>query len=113
MNKKLIVQTTASVALLLSPLAAFAQDVIPRFGFIGGTLEQAIFSILTGFLVLVGIAALIVLVIGGIRYIISAGNEDEVGKAKNTILYAVVGLVVVALALAILRFVASVIQGMV
>jgi hypothetical protein len=45
------------------------------------------------------------LIVGGIRYTMSAGNEKSVGAAKNTILYAIIGVVVAVLAYAIVNFV--------
>jgi hypothetical protein len=55
--------------------------------------------------VVVGIAAVIMIIIGGFRYITSGGKQESVTAAKNTILYAVIGLVIVALAQVIVRFV--------
>ncbi len=55
----------------------------------------------------VGVAAVIMIMVGGLRYVTSNGDSGQVGNAKNTILYAVVGLIVVALAQIIVRFVVS------
>jgi hypothetical protein len=55
--------------------------------------------------VVVGIVAVIMIIIGGFRYITSGGKQESVTAAKNTILYAVIGLVIVALAQVIVRFV--------
>lgn len=52
----------------------------------------------------VGIIAVIMLIVGGLKYITSSGDSSNVNSAKNTILYAVVGLVIVALAQVIVRF---------
>ena len=57
------------------------------------------------FSVLVGIVAVIMIIIGGFRYITSGGDSGNVTGAKNTILYAIVGLVIVALAQFIVKFV--------
>ncbi len=53
----------------------------------------------------VGVVAVVMIIVGGLRYITSGGDSGNVTGAKNTILYAVVGLVVVALAQVIVRFV--------
>lgn len=53
----------------------------------------------------VGVAAVVMIIIGGFRYITSGGKQETVTGAKNTIVYAVVGLVVVALAQIIVHFV--------
>ena len=55
--------------------------------------------------VIVGIIAVIMIIFAGFRYITSGGASDKVGNAKNTILYALIGLVVVALAQLIVKFV--------
>lgn len=62
-------------------------------------------------LYIVGIVAVIMLIIGGIRYVISGGDSKKVTDAKNTILYAIIGLVIALLAFAIVNFVVSVIPG--
>jgi len=53
----------------------------------------------------VGVAAVIMIIVGGLKYILSQGEGSNTASAKNTILYAIVGLVVVALAQVIVRFV--------
>jgi hypothetical protein len=49
--------------------------------------------------------ALLVVTLGGLKYVLSQGNPQETAKAKNTILAALVGLVVCLLAFSIVRFV--------
>ena len=58
-------------------------------------------------LYIVGIIAVIMLIIGGIRYVISGGDSKKVTDAKNTVLYAIIGLVISFLAFAIVNFVIS------
>lgn len=55
----------------------------------------------------VGAIAIIMIIYGGFRYITSGGSSEGVGTAKNTLIYAIVGLVIVALAQIIVRFVLS------
>lgn len=55
--------------------------------------------------IIVGVVAVIMIIIGGLRYITSGGSDTSVTGAKNTILYAVIGLVIVALAQVLVRFV--------
>ncbi len=57
------------------------------------------------FSLIVGVISVIMIIIGGLKYITSGGDSGNVTGAKNTILYAVVGLVVVALAQFVVRFV--------
>lgn len=56
-------------------------------------------------LFLIGAISVIMLIIGGIRYTISGGDSGQVTSAKNTILYAIVGIVVALLAFAVVNFV--------
>ena len=53
----------------------------------------------------IGILAVIMIIWGGIRYVLSGGDSGAVSSAKKTILYAVVGLIVAILAYAIVNFV--------
>lgn len=55
----------------------------------------------------VGIVSVIMIIVGGFKYITSGGASDKVTGAKNTIIYAIIGLVIVALAQFIVRFVVS------
>lgn len=66
------------------------------------SIVEEIINILT---IIVGVIAVIMIIIGGLRYITSGGDSNKVSSAKNTILYAIIGLVIVALAQVIVRFV--------
>lgn len=52
-----------------------------------------------------GILAVIFIIIGGIRYIVSQGDEKSIKSAKDTIMYAIIGLLLAILAFAIVNFV--------
>ncbi len=54
-----------------------------------------------------GIVAVIVIIIAGYMYTTSAGDAGGIKKAKNMILYSVVGIVVIGLAFVITQFVAG------
>lgn len=62
-------------------------------------------TVINIFSLIVGVIAVIMIIIGGLKYITSGGESANITGAKNTILYAVIGLVVVALAQFIVRFV--------
>jgi hypothetical protein len=49
--------------------------------------------------------------IGGLKYVLSGGNPQETAKAKETVLYALIGLIISALALVIVVVVTRLIQG--
>ncbi|HET9411448.1 MAG TPA: hypothetical protein VFO38_01205 [Candidatus Saccharimonadales bacterium] len=55
----------------------------------------------------VGAIAVIMIIIGGIRYVTSAGEQAAITGAKNTILYAIVGVIVAIAAYAIVNFVTT------
>lgn len=57
--------------------------------------------------IIVGIVAVIMIIVGGLKYITSGGDSNSITSAKNTIMYAVVGLVIVILAQTIVKFVVS------
>ena len=58
-------------------------------------------------LYIVGVVAVIMLIIGGIKYVVSGGDAKKVTDAKNTVLYAIIGLIIAFLAFAIVNFVIS------
>jgi energy-converting hydrogenase Eha subunit B len=57
------------------------------------------------FSVIVGAVAIIMIIYGGFRYITSGGDSGRVGNAKNTLIYAIIGLIIVALAQFIVKYV--------
>src|SRR5574344_1253072 len=68
--------------------------------------ENGIFSRFTTIALLaVGAISVIMLIYGGIRYILSGGDSKKVTDAKNTILYAIIGLVISLLSYAIVNFI--------
>ena len=68
--------------------------------------QTPIFRLITNVLLfIIGAVSVIMLIIGGIRYVISQGDSTAVTNAKNTILYAVIGIVVSLLAYALVNFV--------
>jgi Type IV secretion system pilin len=56
-------------------------------------------------LYIIGAISVLMLIYGGIRYTLSAGQTANVEAAKNTILYAIIGIIVAVLAFAIVNFV--------
>ncbi len=68
-------------------------------------INDLIGDVINLFSVIVGVVAVIMIIIGGFKYITSAGDSTNVSSAKNTILYAIIGLIIVALSQTIVRFV--------
>lgn len=75
----------------------------------GGTsrVNSIIKTIINVFSIIVGVVAVIMIIFGGFRYITSGGKQESISSAKNTILYAIIGLIIVALAQIIVKFVLS------
>jgi len=95
--------TTGASALTMkegADSARGADQVADLFGATG------IFTTVTNTLLfIVGAISVIMVVFGGLRYVISGGDSANITAAKNTILYAVVGLIVAMLAYAVINFV--------
>ncbi len=64
-------------------------------------------KVINVFSIIVGIVAVIMVIYGGFRYITSGGDSGRVGNAKNTLIYAIIGLIIVALAQFLVHFVLS------
>jgi hypothetical protein len=73
---------------------------------------NASLTVITNTLLLaIGFVSVVMLIIGGFRYVLSNGNEKSVTGAKDTILYAIIGVVVALLAYAIINFVLGTFSG--
>lgn len=73
-------------------------------------ISMVVTNIIKGFIGVVGMVCLIMIVYGGAKYMTSAGNPDKIKSAKNTILYAVIGVVIAVLSFAIVNFVIGIIK---
>ena len=111
--KVFAVSAALSVALFLTPHASAFEGTIQSgadaargngqtanlFGSTG------IFSTITNVLLFIlGAISVIMIIIGGLRYVISGGNSTNVTAAKNTILYAIVGVIIALQSYAIINF---------
>lgn len=105
---------------MLSLQKAFASngDLFGEVPDIGGvdagndtnSVREAVLSVLDIILSFMALVAVVFIVIAGIRLVISQGEEAEKDKAKKTIFYVIIGLVVILLAQAIVRFLASFVE---
>lgn len=86
---------------LLLLLAALDVSPLPQIGFDGNNLFARIIQFFFGLLAAI---SFITIVFGGFRYVISRGEPANVAKAKDTILYALIGLVVSFSAFGITNF---------
>lgn len=95
-----------------SPVDCIRQGSDDVGGDAGGmTLEEGITNIVNILLFVLGAIAVIMIIIGGIRYATSNGDASSTKAAKDTILYAVIGLVVAILSYAIVNFVIDAFAG--
>ncbi|MSR68682.1 hypothetical protein EXS66_02770 [Candidatus Saccharibacteria bacterium] len=95
-----------AAGLAFIPRAALGADPIqitlPSQGL---TVDQLVVGIINILIYVSGAASVITIIVGGIMMTVSAGNDATIAKARNAILYAVIGLVVSILAFSILNFV--------
>ena len=107
------------VALLMPSAPAFAQS--PGEQMQGGlnnigansarSFDSTVEIAINAFLFIIGAVSVIMIIYGGFKYVTSAGESSAVASAKNTILYAVVGLVIAILAYTIASFVVGTFNG--
>lgn len=107
----------ASCALMLAPAvgvsaldgASDARDAVKdlQTGGDDTTVEGGITDLVNVLLFALGAVAVIMIIFGGFRMVTSNGNADQIKSGKNTIMYAVIGLIVAILAYAIVNFVVN------
>lgn len=110
-SRLMLAAALAAVVAVITPVKAFAAEdaqnllnqITPSWA--PTSLTGAIQVILSSVLAIVLLIALVMLIIGGIRYTTSSGNADAVKGAKNQILYAIIGVVVVVLSFAVVQFI--------
>jgi lysylphosphatidylglycerol synthetase-like protein (DUF2156 family) len=113
-----VVSIVLSFVVALSPFVAAAQigNICNNVGGTGlqcsfggaTTLSGIILSVINIILALAGLIAVLVLIIGGFRYVTSFGNEEVTGQAKKMILNAILGIIIIILAFVIVRVVQNV-----
>ena len=124
-TKIIIILTIAlSFCTLVPTSSTYAEDICSKKGSVPDEVweaagcagnEDAIRGIITGILnsiiAISGLVAVIYVVIGGVNYMTSSGDTAKLEKAKKTILYATIGLVISALAFAIVNWAISAISN--
>lgn len=74
-------------------------------------LQVTVKNILNVVFAMVGIIAVIMVIVGGVNFMTSQGDPEKIKRAKNTILYGVIGLIITLLAFAIVSFVLKGMNG--
>lgn len=77
----------------------------------GDSIEKTIGNIISTVIGILGIVCVIIIIMGGVQYMTSSGDAGKVKKAKDTILYGVIGLIICVLAFAITQFVIGAISS--
>ena len=118
---KFLIQTIAGIGALASLTAGKVLALTVKEGAAAARAEgmpaeligpSGVFTKITNtILYAIGIISVIMLIYGGLRYIMSGGESKKVTDAKNTILYAIIGLIISILAFAIVNFVINAITG--
>lgn len=109
----LLVSLFAPMTLANSVLAAGKDDICKGVQLTGGncdtssgpSVDSTIKLVIDILSMVVGVIAVIMIIIGGLKYIMSSGDSNNITSAKNTILYAIIGLVIVAVAQILVIFV--------
>ena len=91
-------------------ITKFAEGVVvdklpEEVGSQGNTLVNNVTAIINAVIGVLGLVCVVVMIIGGVNYMTSSGDAAKVKKAKDTILYGLIGLVVCVLAFALVNFV--------
>ncbi len=76
----------------------------------GGDVNEMIQRIINLVIFIIGMVAVVMIILGGVNYATSQGDPGKVKKAKDTILYGIIGLVVAILAFALVNFIISGLQ---
>jgi len=97
-------QACAGVQLSNSPVACDPKSS-------SSSINGIITTVLDVLSVVVGLIAVVMIIISGLRFVLSGGDSANTNSARNSIIYAIVGLVIVALAQIIVRYVLSRVSG--
>ena len=93
----------------VSATGAIAVPTVPRLG--TNNIDDTTTNIINTALTLLGIIALVIVLMGGFKWMTSAGNEEKVGEAKKLLGAGVIGLIIVFAAWAIASFIMSTVQS--
>lgn len=110
-NKKIFISliTFLAITLVLTPFIAWADSPSLPNPITGGGGDVDVITIMLRImqiaLAVVDIFALFMFILGGFEFLISAGNPERVKKAKDTLVWATIGILVITLSYSVLKFV--------
>lgn len=90
--------------ILPGPQSILLQQSSPRYG-ITYVIDEFIPKVASGFVMVLLLIGVIMLIIAGIMYIFSSGDSESVGKAKDIILWTLIGVGIAILSVGIVKFV--------
>ena len=102
------IQKCLAFTLALAPSITFAETLQQSNA---GSVKDLAITIANFLVGLTGALSVLFIIVGGLQYITSAGNEERMETAKRTLLYAIIGLIAVVLALVILKLVNNTLRG--
>jgi phosphate starvation-inducible membrane PsiE len=107
--KRLSALSTAIVGNLVIASTAYAIDAPKIDNPVGKNTNfgDLLATVINALLVFAGAVAVLFLIVGGFRYVVSAGNPDQVEGAKKTILYAILGLIIIFIAFVLVQLIES------
>lgn len=107
---KILLVSLALASLAMPALAAVnvGLDKAAEVGLSTGDLRGTVVNVIQSLLGVLGILALVIILLGGFRWMTSGGNEENVASAKKTIAAGIVGVAIILFAFAIVSFVFNV-----
>ena len=105
-----IILSALVLVIMVFPLLASAGWNMPNKpnGLPNKALDEVIMDITDWVLGFAGIIAILVIVYGGLLYLTSAGNEDQMEKGKKTLMWGILGLVIIGISYAIVKVIVDV-----
>ena len=83
----------------------------PGYSGTTASIETVVTNILNGVIAVLGLVCVVFIIYGGVQYMTSVGDAGKLQKAKHTIMYACIGLIICVLAFAITNFIISILGG--
>lgn len=103
----LAVTAVPFVAMAVAPNVNLGLDYATAIGLGSQDVRTTISNIIRAFMGLLGIVAVVIILLGGFKWMTAGGNEEKVGEAKKLIISGVIGLVIIMSAYAIAQFVVN------
>ncbi len=91
--------------IIFTEIALAADPIVPDIPLLDGNIINILVSLLLFAIGISGIIAFIYIIVGGYKYITSSGSPESTESAKKTLMYSIIGLIIVIASFAIVRFV--------